>query len=67
MNAALWPALRELIQAEAQLAVLRGLRRGRVREHEAKDIAHLEAQVTRMETAVREGLQQSSEVSGSKP
>jgi len=56
---ATWPALRELIQAEARLAVLRNRieeRRGYTLQHEADEVKLLEAQVTRMETAVREAL-----------
>lgn len=64
MNAALWPAVREYITAEVRLAILRARieeRRGQSMAHERKEISELEEQVTRMETAVREGLAEGTE------
>lgn len=49
LNQSNWPALRELIGAEAALAVAR-------LQCDPEKIAKLEAQVTRMETAFRESL-----------
>lgn len=49
LNQSNWPALRELITAEAALAVARF-------QCDAEKIATLQAQVTRMETAFRESL-----------
>lgn len=60
LTKSIWPALRELIQAEAKLAALldRNYNRpgGFYREEEHKEIESLRAQVSRMEAAVRESL-----------
>lgn len=64
MNPALWPALREYISAEIALSHARRDLAAKPGCHpstgfwkmEREEIARLEAQVTRMETAVREGL-----------
>lgn len=60
LTKATWPALRELIQAEAKLAALLARCRGRpggfLYPDEAQEVEELHAQVSRMETAVRESL-----------
>lgn len=63
LNAAIWPALREYIAAEVQLALQRhrlyhtsDMREPILPIDIAAEIQRLEEQVSRMETAIRESL-----------
>jgi hypothetical protein len=56
MNEAIWAAMREYIDAEIKLALSRTRAGKSPTKSESDRIAILEAQSTRMETAVRESL-----------